>query len=332
MADNPGHAAERPGAEEQRVRSLSTAARQRLYAAFAGRCAFQGCPYQTQLPDGIAILEIAHIVALTPGGPRYSPPAAPGQANDESNLILLCPTHHVLVDSNPSEYPAERLRGIRDRHLMMVTPPTPAPAPGKAVHDKSGASRLEHAIGIWESERQNSSEEFWQSLFSRQPELLAAATNGCAFALNAKCYVGGKAIDNHGGSIVDFLLQQKANAVLVEIKTPQARLLGSRYRSVYPPSPELAGGVVQVLTYRQSLQQELHSLARHSPSLSAVNPQAFLLIGDSEDEAFSPEQEESFELFRNSLKDIVIRTYDELFDGVRSLAAWMKPFPSGRAD
>jgi Shedu protein SduA, C-terminal len=124
---------------------------------------------------------------------------------------------------------------------------------------------------------------------------------------------------------VDFLLQQKGNAILIEIKTPQTRLLGSRYRSVYPPSHELAGAVTQLLAYRTSLQQELASLAYHTPGLRAVNPQAFLLIGDIQDEAFTMEQEESFELFRNCLKDVVIQTYDALFDGVRSLSAWGNP-------
>ena len=66
MVDDPGEA--RPLA-----RPLSKAARQHLYADSAGRCAFPGCPYENQLPDGITILEIAHIHAVSPGGPRFDP-------------------------------------------------------------------------------------------------------------------------------------------------------------------------------------------------------------------------------------------------------------------
>lgn len=36
-------------------------------------------------------------------------------------------------------------------------------------------------------------------------------------------------------------------------------------------------------------------------------------------------QRRSFELFRSSLKDVVIQTYDELFAGVANLAVWMEP-------
>ena len=238
--------------------------------------------------------------------------------------MLLCPIHHYLVDRNPSDYPAEVLDRIRERHLTNVT--ASAPRAASSPHPLVGMTRRERAISIWERERQNSSEEYWHQLFGSQPELLAAATNGGAFILNSKCYVGGKAIDNHGGNVADFLLRQKSNTVLVEIKTPQARLLGSRYRSMYPPSQVLSGAIIQVLAYRESLQRELRSLAYGSPGLRVVNPRVFLLIGDLEDEAFSPQQEESFELFRNCLKDVVIQTYDELFDGVRSLSAWEEAY------
>lgn len=328
MFRDHGQQADESESAGQEKHLLSEAERQHLYTAFAGQCAFSGCPYQVQLPEGVTILEIAHIFASNPGGPRFNPAIGAGQANEDSNLILLCPVHHRLVDENPSAYPAEVLRHIRDNHLTVVTTSSPS-APPETPHRLSGASRLEHALSIWERERQNGSEEFWQKLFSNQPELLAAATNGGAFTLNKKCYIGGKAIDNYGGNVVDFLLQQKGNVVLVEIKTPQAKLLGGQYRtSVYAPSHELAGSVAQVLAYRMSLQHEIHNLAYHSPGLSVVNPQAFLLIGDSEDETFSPDQERSFELFRTSLKDVVIYTYDQLFDGVRSLSAWMEPYSS----
>jgi hypothetical protein len=324
---DPGPAAD--GAETGRgqTHSLSKTTRQRLYATFAGGCAFPDCPYQHQLPDGVTILEIAHIRAANPGGPRFSPPANEELANDDSNLILLCPVHHRLVDENPSDYSAETLFRIRESHLNVVAASPPPSNLSGPPHPRE-ASRLERAIGIWERERQNSSEEFWHQLFKSQPELVA--TNGGAFVLNSKCYIGGKAVDNRGGNVVDFLLQQKGNAVLVEIKTPQARLLGSQYRSVYPPSHELAGAVTQLLSYRTSLQQELASLTYRSTRLRAINPQAFLLIGDLEDESFSREQEESFELFRSCLKDVVIQTYDALFDGVRSLSAWKEPFSPGK--
>ncbi len=38
-----------------------------------------------------------------------------------------------------------------------------------------------------------------------------------------------------------------------------------------------------------------------------------------------PELLGTFELFRKSLSDVVILTYDELFEGIKNLAVWMMP-------
>jgi WXG100 protein secretion system (Wss), protein YukD/HNH endonuclease len=71
----------------------------KLWGLAAGRCAYPGCA--TSLiqfapnEDPVVIGEIAHVIARSPTGPRGSdkPP------NDKyDNLILLCPTHHTLVD------------------------------------------------------------------------------------------------------------------------------------------------------------------------------------------------------------------------------------------
>ena len=47
--------------------------------------------------------------------------------------------------------------------------------------------------------------------------------------VDEKVYVGRKRLDNKHGNVVDLLGTVPA-AVLIEIKTPQMRLLGGRYR------------------------------------------------------------------------------------------------------
>jgi Shedu protein SduA, C-terminal len=87
----------------------------------------------------------------------------------------------------------------------------------------------------------------------------------------------------------------------------------------------LAGAVTQALNYRLSLLNDLHGLQAQSRSLNVHFPSIFVLIGDSEREDMSEAQRRSFELFRSSLKDVVIQTYDELFNGIANLAVWMEP-------
>jgi hypothetical protein len=80
--------------------------------------------------------------------------------------------------------------------------------------------------------------------------------------LKTKCYVGGKDIDNRGGGVLDFIVKERGNATLIEIKCPTAPLLGAEYRhDVWPPSRELAGACTQALHYRSNLLHEFYPLA-----------------------------------------------------------------------
>ncbi|WP_443019668.1 HNH endonuclease [Sphingomonas phyllosphaerae] len=67
-------------------------------------CAFPGCEHRSYL-------DVAHIRAVSAGGPRYDParPTGPGTAN----LILLCASHHRLVDAEPHRYSADFLQKLR---------------------------------------------------------------------------------------------------------------------------------------------------------------------------------------------------------------------------
>ena len=70
--------------------------------------------------------------------------------------------------------------------------------------------------------------------------MLGTTVNKGAFTLNSKCYVGGKAVNNQGGNVVDFLIQRNGDVTRIEIKTPMTDLLGGEYRKgVYPPSRDL---------------------------------------------------------------------------------------------
>src|SRR5450755_687095 len=161
--------------DSQPRRGISKAVLKRLYADFGGLCVFPNCPSPNRLPDGTPILEVAHIVSTGSGGPRSDPRLQPEEIVYYSNLILVCPTHHVVIDQQPLDYPAEALRSMRDRHLQRVAA-IPVSAQQNSPETSGITNRLEQALKIWECERRNSSEEFWQSTFANRPELLAPAT------------------------------------------------------------------------------------------------------------------------------------------------------------
>lgn len=56
-------------------------------------------------------LQIAHIHAAYPDGPRYRANMTNEQRRDFSNLMLLCTPHHTYIDkSRPDDFPADLLK------------------------------------------------------------------------------------------------------------------------------------------------------------------------------------------------------------------------------
>lgn len=64
--------------------------------------------------------EQAHIVAEELDGPRGESQLTLPERNSYSNLILLCPTHHTVIDKDPEFYSVEKLQLIKSNHELWV--------------------------------------------------------------------------------------------------------------------------------------------------------------------------------------------------------------------
>ena len=79
-----------------------------------GTCYWPGCPelVMRSSASGFRLaLQIAHICAVSQGGPRYDESMPKEERNSFSNIMLLCYFHHTEVDGNELEYTVEILRG-----------------------------------------------------------------------------------------------------------------------------------------------------------------------------------------------------------------------------
>lgn len=92
-----------------------------LWGKAAGRCQYEGCneplyrDRKTQYEFNSAY--IAHIVADKPDGPRGHPTLSALLKQDLTNLMLLCDSHHRLVDKiNVEGHPATRLQEMKKSH------------------------------------------------------------------------------------------------------------------------------------------------------------------------------------------------------------------------
>jgi hypothetical protein len=186
----------------------------------------------------------------------------------------------------------------------------------------TGFSKLRDLTASFDANRDNANEAYWQTLLLGNPFLLAQAFATPMVIHQGQAYVGGKEIDNRGGSVTDFVLRNELSrgVVLVEIKTPATRLLGAEYRSgVYGPSRDLSGAVNQLSSNRDDLLKNFFSLAKgRDPGYDPFDPPGVVIAGHSEelDDEF---RRRSFELYRRSLKDITVVTFDELFARTEAL-------------
>ena len=183
----------------------------------------------------------------------------------------------------------------------------------------------------------NDNEDFWQTdVFGSQQWILGHLFAAPCTLFQSKAYVGGKSIDNHCGNIADFLYQNDltGNVAIIEIKTPQTKILGRKYRNVcYELTGEISGAVNQVLGYRQSLMNNIASLQRESEkSFEALHPRCILIAGRI-DELSDPKALSTFENFRQSLNGVFIVTYDELLQRIKDLISLLTvPGPQSEPD
>ncbi len=96
-----------------------------LWSRSGGMCAFPGCRQRLTVDISTGykshvIGEQAHIVARSEYGPRGSSRFTPEERDSYANLILLCPTHHSLIDMNVDDFPPERLYKMKIDHESWI--------------------------------------------------------------------------------------------------------------------------------------------------------------------------------------------------------------------
>jgi hypothetical protein len=174
---------------------------------------------------------------------------------------------------------------------------------------------LRKLVSVWEANKENADEEFWQKELSKCPYAFSLIFPYAVVVVAEKAYVGGKDVTNTGGNIADFLVKRAltGNCVIVEIKTPKTALLARRYRNrAYTISYDLSGSTVQVQSYLQSLVTEESKLLSRSQNAHATRPRGVILAGNS-DQLDSRDRRDSFELYRNGLEGVQVLTFDEFF-------------------
>lgn len=182
-------------------------------------------------------------------------------------------------------------------------------------------------------------EAVWQNFFERNQWIFGYGLNLISTSGidegKLERYTTGANVFTRSGNRIDALMRSRgfvSTLLFCEIKTHNTPLLGPVYRepATYGLHKELTGSVTQVQkTTRKALRQFSDQMAEHiratgertGTEYSVSRPRQVVVIGklDQFDNGYgvNPEKLETFELFRTSLSDTEIITYDELYQRAR---------------
>lgn len=98
-----------------------------LWANAAGRCSFTDCQSRLCTDEAgesapYTLGEMAHICGEKPGANRHDAAQSSEDRNAYTNLILLCPNHHTLIDKpeNEKRYSIDVLRAMKSEHEKFI--------------------------------------------------------------------------------------------------------------------------------------------------------------------------------------------------------------------
>lgn len=228
---------------------------------------------------------------------------------DEDMLSLVRELLRLLTQGASKDDLREVLVGLEDSSLQSLS-------------SSFSAERLKRVRDEFAANINNGKESYWQAFFERNAWVISQVFCVPCALYESQAYAGGKSLGNKGGSLPDFLYQNRLtrNLAIVEIKTPLTPLLGEPYRSnSYSMSKELSGAVSQVLSYKQTLLNEFHARYVNSGGgFEAFSPLCIAVLGSTR-ELSDRVKNGSFENFRGCLSGVVILTYDELLGKIDDL-------------
>ncbi len=108
------------------AKTVSDKTRLILWTHAAGRCQYEGCnkPLLGDIisgAEGLNTAYVAHIVAREPKGPRGDLKRSAQLADDIENVMLMCDTHHRLIDREEiEEHPETRLLAMKRAHESRI--------------------------------------------------------------------------------------------------------------------------------------------------------------------------------------------------------------------
>ncbi|MGS5087115.1 Shedu immune nuclease family protein [Hydrogenophaga sp. A37] len=178
-------------------------------------------------------------------------------------------------------------------------------------------------------------ERHWQSFFEQNKLVLSMVFARPVELLHTQFHAKPSTITGAGAQIGDFLFGELGQALaIVEIKRPGTELVhvkAYRGKEVFGPSAELSGAMTQVLYQQSELRQRWTQHTSDTEGLRSWKPDVIKCVVIAGSTPTEPVKRRSFEVFRNSCKDVEVVTFDELLNKLKLLHKYLTP-PENPAD
>jgi len=92
-----------------------------LFVRSGNRCAFPKCTAPMAFNETL-IGEVCHMKGARPGSARHDPNQSDVERHDYTNLILMCPTHHTVIDADEDAYTVEYLLKLKSLNEQRSEP------------------------------------------------------------------------------------------------------------------------------------------------------------------------------------------------------------------
>ena len=177
--------------------------------------------------------------------------------------------------------------------------------------------------------KKTTKERHWQGFFEQNKLVLSMVFARPVKLLHTQFHAKPSTITGAGAQIGDFLYGELGQALaIVEIKRPGTELVhikAYRGKEVFGPSFELSGAMTQVLYQQSELRQRWTQHTSDTEELRAWKPDVIKCIVISGTMPTEPVKRRSFEVFRNSCKDVEVVTFDELLNKLKLLHKYLTP-------
>jgi hypothetical protein len=280
--------------------------------------------------EGVKLkLRSAQIKKLYDGLTKLYTLSSLGVNYGKNEYIIGTSDEVITVSEKRKEYIEKLLQADHGEEIWRELIETQPNLATKLAFARIQSDRKLGLVEFEQSLNEEKTEEYWQDFFSNNDWIFGYGLNYKFLTIDSnQPNYGGEKFTGKGKQKGDYLTHSESNnikfTVLVEIKKPTSLLLAKslktkehlKYRNgAWLLGSELLGGVSQVQVNCKSWQKSAEDIVNKElieNKIYTVRPKGILVIGNTSEFENDIEKITSFELFRQSINNVEIVTFDEL--------------------